>query len=220
MKHDIAFLHTSQVHIPTFQKLVENFDTTIRVRHEVREALLSDAVADGITVGLSREVENAMKEAASSSAQVVVCTCSTIGGIAENTVLSEPAVSMRIDRAMADLATESCSRILIVAAVESTLEPTKVLLDESSKKVDKFPHLSFELIAGAWQQFEEGNMEKYYDRIEEYILQKKEGYDGVVLAQASMAPVAKRFIDNETRVLASPELGVNFALERVRELRI
>jgi hypothetical protein len=220
MSHDIAFLHTAEVHIPTFQKLVEDIDSTIRVRHEINAALLSDAVANGITVQLSVKVEKAMRDAASSSAGVVVCTCSTIGGIAEKTSLHSSALSMRIDRAMADLAINSCNRILIVAAVESTLEPTKGLLEESSKNIDKYPHLSLELIDGAWRQFEAGDMKKYYNCLEEYINQNKDGYDGVVLAQASMAPVASRFFNSGTRVFASPELGVKFALAQIRTMKI
>lgn len=218
MIHDIAFLHTADVHVPTFQKLVENINPSIRVRHDVKEALLSNAVADGITLELAAEVEKAMLAAASTGAKIVVCTCSTIGGIAEKTSLTHSTVSMRIDRAMADLAVESCQHILIIAAVESTLEPTKALLDESSKKLGKFPRLSLELVEGAWQQFENGNMENYYNRIEAHINKNKEGYDAVILAQASMAPVAQRYLTSETRVLASPELGVKFALGRLQDI--
>jgi hypothetical protein len=219
MSHDIAFLHTADVHIPTFQKLVESNDPSIRVRHDVNTELLSNAIRDGITEELIKDVEEAMREAAASNAEVVVCTCSTIGGVAERTVLDEPAVSMRVDRAMADAAIDSCQRILIVAAVESTLEPTRGLLNESANKLGKHPKVSLELIDGAWAQFELGEMDKYYSCIESYIHQQSEGYDGVILAQASMAPVAHRFINAGVRVFASPEAGVLSGLNRIREKR-
>ena len=60
-------------------------------------------------------------------AKVIVCTCSTLGGIAEQ---SPPAgvLVLRIDRAMAERAVASGRRILVAAALASTLSPTVELL--------------------------------------------------------------------------------------------
>lgn len=216
MNHHIAFLHTSTVHIPTFQKLIDDIDPSILVRHEVDESLLEDAVAHGITEQLGRKVESAMQLAASSGAEVVVCTCSSIGALAEKSLQTSACVSMRVDRAMADLAIDSSQRILIVAAVESTLEPTRLLLEESSTKIGKFPHLSIALVEQAWFLFEASKMDAYYDCIEKFIQVKHHGYDSIVLAQASMAPVAQRFQNSSFRVLASPELGARSAISHIQ----
>ena len=213
MNHKIAFLHTAQVHALTFQRLVDAIDPSMSVRHDVNEALLSDAVAHEMTDTLSERVNAAMEEASDSGAEVVVCTCSTIGGIAEQSLQDESAQAMRIDRAMANLAVANSERILVIAAVESTLKPTMTLLNESSAKAGKAPHLSLQLVEGAWAQFESGAMEGYYDCIAAYIEREHKGYDCVILAQASMAPVAKRFDGSKTCVLASPELGVKAAFE-------
>lgn len=215
MIHDIAFLHTADVHIPTFQKLVESIDASIRVRHDVYVKLLSDAVAHGLTTKLGDQVNEAMTLAADTGAKVVVCTCSTIGGIAEKTQQANSVCSMRIDRAMADQAVKSSQRILVVAAVESTLEPTRALLDESLIKAGANPEISLQLIEGAWPLFEAGRLDEYYECIENYIKQQ-EGYDCTVLAQASMAPVAGKFDGREAVVLASPTLGVRVAVDCLR----
>lgn len=219
MTHDIAFLHTAHVHIQTFQKLVADIDPSIRIRHEVDESLLSEALGNGITEDLSKNIDASMAYAAQSGAQIVVCTCSTIGGIAEKSPQSNSTISMRIDRAMADIAVETSKKILILAAVESTLGPTKELLLSSCAISDKTPDMTLELIHGAWSLFQQGDMAEYYDCIEQFINLNHSDYDSVILAQASMAPVASRFFDSKIRVLASPELGVQFAIERLQSLK-
>lgn len=220
MNHDVAFLHTASVHIPTFQRIVDTIDPSVKVRHDVCENLLSEALAHGITAKLAGEIDNAMAAASHTGAKVVVCTCSTIGGVAENSPQTDSTVSMRIDRAMADLAVETSDNILIVAAVESTLKPTRELLQASSANAGKSPSLSLELIPGAWPFFEMGKMDEYYECIEKYIRQQHAAYDSVVLAQASMAPTANRFVDSAIRVLASPELGVRSAIEQIRAIPV
>src|SRR5471032_2628384 len=84
MRHDIAFLHTSPVHVPTFEKLMQEVAPDLSDSHLVREDLLADAQRDG-TQGaeLISRIEDAMRDAGASGAAVVVCTCSTIGGVAE-----------------------------------------------------------------------------------------------------------------------------------------
>ena len=81
MSHDIAFLHTAEVHVETFGKLVADIAPEIAVRHEVRSELLAYARENGVDARLSLDIQQALKEAASSGARIVVCTCSTIGGL-------------------------------------------------------------------------------------------------------------------------------------------
>jgi len=104
MRDALAFLHTAQVHVPTFERLASEIAPALRVRHSVREDLLADARVVGLDdSGLVTRVHDAMREAASGGAAVVVCTCSTIGAIAERTAPSGAFKAMRIDRAMAAL---------------------------------------------------------------------------------------------------------------------
>ncbi|MFK7855548.1 MAG: hypothetical protein AB8B79_15600 [Granulosicoccus sp.] len=215
VKHDIAFLHTAEVHLPTFQGLVDKIDATLRVRHEVDESLLEDAIAGGVSPELTKRVNAAMQQASNSGAKIVVCTCSSIGGMAEGTILSDAATSMRVDRPMADQAVENHQRILVVAALESTLEPTRVLLEQSSAMAKKNPDISYQLIEGAWPFFLAGNLEQFYQRIADFIEVEQHNYDCVILAQASMAPVATRIVTERCQLLASPGLGVSAAIDHL-----
>lgn len=47
MRRHIAFLHTSPVHVETFERLVKSTDPTVEVEHFVDEALLADAQRAG-----------------------------------------------------------------------------------------------------------------------------------------------------------------------------
>jgi hypothetical protein len=57
-----------------------------------------------------------------------MCTCSTIGGMAEKTPTHGAFTALRVDGAMAEKAVRTGPRVLIVAALEGTLAPTTALI--------------------------------------------------------------------------------------------
>lgn len=213
----IAFLHTSPVHVATFAGLMQVHAPDCRVDHLVDESLLRDAQVSGIEdAGIVSRVTERMKEASEKGARVVVCTCSTIGGIAEKVDGRGRFLSMRIDRAMADEAVEVIERgqhILIVAALASTIEPTRQLVESSAVTRRRQVNIRTMVVQSAWSFFQSGDLVTYYAQIEEAIRSQEGHSDVVVLAQASMAPVAGRFIGGDMLVLSSPELGVCRAVQ-------
>ena len=78
----IGFLHTSEVHIASFDALRDRFAPDLEIRHVVREDLLEQAIAQG---GVTPEIEAAAKAALAGimtgDAQAIVCTCSTLGAV-------------------------------------------------------------------------------------------------------------------------------------------
>lgn len=210
----IAFLHTAPVHVDTFAGLMQAHAPDCRVDHLVDESLLRDAQALGVEdSGIVSRVTQRMKEASENGARVVVCTCSTIGGIAEKVDGRGRFVAMRIDRAMADEAVDVGDHILIVAALASTIEPTRRLVEDSAVTRGRQVNIRTMVVQSAWPFFQSGNLAGYYAKIEEAIRGPEGHADIVVLAQASMAPVASRFIGGDRLVLSSPELGVCRAIQ-------
>ena len=206
----IAFLHTAHVHIATFDALVGKLAPGMAVHHEVDGSLLDDARAAGsVQPWLEKRIHKAMKRAAGGGATVVVCTCSTIGGAAETVETKGRYTAMRIDRPMAEAAVGYGPEVLVVAALESTLAPTVALLESTGKPL----HATTHVVPGAWAQFEAGELDTYFNAIAEDIRARAEGFDAVILAQASMSPAAELIADLNTPVLSSPELGVKAALE-------
>ncbi len=214
---DIAFLHTAQVHVRTFGDLMAELAPALRVRHLVAEDLLAQAIRDGADdAALMARVQRGMGDAASAGAKVVVCTCSTIGGVAEATPTAGRYAASRIDRAMADRAAVSGRRVLVVAALESTLMPTHALILDSARKLGAEPAMASLLVADAWPHFIAGNVPAYVNAVASAVADHAAADDIVVLAQASMAPAAALLRARGIEALSSPRLGVQRAIALVQ----
>lgn len=217
MRQHIAFLHTSPVHVETFEGLVHAIDPTLEVEHVVAEDLLTEAQRVGANdPALIQRVQDAMANAASRGAAIVVCTCSTIGGAAERTPTNAGFVAARIDRAMANRAVELGPRILIVAALASTLGPTAELIHESAAVSRTAVELDQLLVPGAWSHFLRGDRQAYLEAVAAAVRTGAAAANVVVLAQASMAPALDLLGDLGIEVLASPVLGVRSAVAYLR----
>lgn len=217
MPHHIAFLHTSPVHIATFDRITQTVDPTLRVEHTVDEALLADAQRMGATdAALVQRVQAAMRGAAAQGASLVVCTCSTVGGAAERTPIHTGFAVARIDRAMADRAVALGPRILVVAALESTLGPTTELIRESANARGTAVDVQHLLVAEAWSHFQRGDRAAYLEAVAAAIRATPLHADAIVLAQASMADAADALRDLGVEVLSSPLLGVQSAVARLQ----
>lgn len=78
----IGFLHTAEAYVETFDLLVEEVAPSLEREHVVRPDLLQRAQLVGAT---DQQVGMGVCEAIAElrGPAVVVCTCSTIGGVAE-----------------------------------------------------------------------------------------------------------------------------------------
>lgn len=217
-KYDIAFLHTSPTHVATFTQLLDAVAPALRVLHIVRQDFLVDALQPcigTINAGLRARIRHCIREAAYTGAGVVVCTCSTISELAETIQLKvrkEPVVIMRIDRAMADAAVKIGAPILIVASLESALEPAVTLLTSSAATAGVSVQVSRLFVPSAWHLFLTGNHAAYLECIVSGVVAADAKSYTVVLAQASMAGAAKMLEKYHINALSSPELGVKSAV--------
>ncbi|MEO8155211.1 MAG: Asp/Glu/hydantoin racemase [Rhizobacter sp.] len=218
MSHDIAFLHTSPAHVVTFGALMQTLAPDLRVSHSVREDLLADAQKEGIdSTPLIARVREALAEVAATGAAVVVCTCSTLGAIAESTDTGGAFHSSRIDRAMADEAVRHGPKVLLVAALQSTLAPTAALLQSSADRLGTSIELDSLVVEGAWSHFQAGRHGDYIDAIAAAVARAAVRADIIVLAQASMAPAADLLGQRGVIALTSPRLGVQHAIMLCRQ---
>ena len=124
--------------------------------------------------------------------------------------------ALRIDRAMADRAAQLGPRILVVAALESTLGPTADLIHESAAMLGTRVNIKPLLVDGAWSQFLSGDQGAYVQTIADTIRNAGRLVDVVNLAQASMAPAEGLLADLGVEVLSSPQLGVRSIMARLR----
>jgi hypothetical protein len=201
----LALLHTSPVHIPVFDALRDTGRPSLELRHLVHGELLARAMAEG-PQSVAPAVEEILAVAVAEGATAVLCTCSTIGQVAEACAPRLGVPVLRVDRPMAAAAARH-RRIVVVAAVRSTLEPTAALIREEAAGRDI--DLSTRLVDGAWERFEAGDQNGYLDAVAG-ALDEVRGADVIVLAQASMADAAGR-TSNHVPVLSSPGTGFRAA---------
>lgn len=209
----ITFLHTAPAHIATFERLMAELAPGVPARHIVDEQLLAQARAAGITPELAEQVASSVDAARADGAALLVCTCSTIGGCAERAGRAVPV--LRIDRPMAERAVSLGRRIVVAAALASTLAPTCELLSEAAAQAGQESELVELLCDEAWPHFERGDLPAYHAAIARR-LRAAPPADALVLAQASMAGAAELCADLPTPILSSPRLGVEAALALYR----
>src|SRR5215217_9599704 len=188
MGKTLAFLHTSPVHIATFDRLLAEIDPSVTARHIVDESLLNEARAAGeITPALEQRIAVALHDASAPDDAVVLCTCATIGGSAEAAGARAGQVVLRVDRPMAERAVALGRRILVAAALESTLTPTRALILDAARVAGKPIELRALLCEQAWAFFERGDLAGYAQAIAQQLHAGAQDADVIVLAQASMA---------------------------------
>ncbi len=215
VKPSLGFLHTAEVHIATFDALLDReAPAELRTVHVVDEGLLAAARELGADdPSVQNDVADALRDLADEGVDVIVCTCSTIGEVAEKSPNVGVPV-LRVDRPMAAAAVAAATRIAVVAAVESTLTPTLSLLCDECVRQGRTPPIDLRPCFAAWPLWEAGDVDGYHRAVGEHVNMLDESFDVVVLAQASMLG-ALSFVNGRVGrvVLSSPPSAIHAALD-------
>jgi hypothetical protein len=210
----LALLHTSPAHIPVFDALRDEDHPGLDLRHHVDESLLDRARALG-PQAVAADVRAAVGRAAAEGAGAVLCTCSTIGAVAEAQAGAAGVPVLRVDRPMAAAAVATGPRVVVMAAVASTLAPTAALVEEEAARAGRPVTVGTRLTGDAvWARFEAGDTDGYVRLVAE-AADTITGADVIVLAQASMAPAAA-LTRTPVPVLSSPRPGLAAAARVAR----
>ncbi|MFD4555053.1 aspartate/glutamate racemase family protein [Streptomyces sp. NPDC058469] len=208
----LALLHTSPAHIPVFDALRDEDHQGLELRHFVDEELLARARREG-PEAVAGAVRDVLEEAVAEGARAVLCTCSTIGGVAEIAGARVGVPVLRGDRPMAAAAVAAGPRVVVAATLESTLEPTAALVEEEGRRIGRGAHEPIArlevrtlLVEGAWARFEAGDTEGCARLVADAV-DAVTGADAIILAQGSMAP-AQHLTTTAIPVLSSPRPGL------------
>ncbi|MFR0355791.1 aspartate/glutamate racemase family protein [Streptomyces sediminimaris] len=199
----LALLHTSPLHVPVFEALRDAHHQGLELRHFVDEGLLARARREG-PEAVADAVRAVLGEAVRQGAAAVLCTCSTIGGVAEQAAVTAPV--LRSDRPMAAAAVAAGARIVVLATVESTLGPTTALIRQEALRAGRPARVRTRLVEGAWECFASGDTEGCA-RLVAAAADAVTDADAIVLAQGSMAP-AEHLTTTAVPVLSSPRAGL------------
>lgn len=209
MKRRIAFLHTSRAHVETFDGLLADLDVTLH--HSVEPSWLERARRAGIDLVLLKEVR-AHLEALAGDADLVICTCTTLGPIAES---MNDARIHRLDAPVMDAAVAVGGSVLLVLCLESTEAASRELLERAFTAAGRTPNYRLLRCSVAWPAFEAGAMGLFAETIATWVrtaLTLEPSLRSVVLAQASMHAALPALSDIAVPVLSSPVAAV----ERIR----
>jgi hypothetical protein len=207
----LALLHTSPTHVPVFDALRDESHPGLELRHLVDEELLARARREGPET-VADDVRALFAAAVADGARVLLCTCSTIGDVAERADAGVPV--LRVDRPMAAAAVATGPRIVVLATVASTLEPTVALVEEEALRAGRPVDVRTALVEDAWALFEAGDTDGCARAVADAADAVTDA-DAIVLAQASMT-AAQRFTTTSVPVLSSPRPGLAAAADAVR----
>ncbi|MFE6165763.1 aspartate/glutamate racemase family protein [Streptomyces sp. NPDC056486] len=207
----LALLHTSPVHIPVFEGLRDQDHPGFVLRHLVHEDLLARARAEGPDA-VADDVQELLVRTVAEGASVVLCTCSTIGAVAETRAAAVGVPLVRVDRPMAAAAVAAGRAVAVVATLESTLGPTRALVEDEAARAGRPVDVTTVLVDSAWEKFEAGDREGHARLIADAV-DALDGVDSVVLAQASMVEAADR-TSLPVPVISSPRPGLRAAVLR------
>lgn len=207
MPKPLTLIHTAAVHSITFDALRNRIAPGTELHHQVRSSWLTEA-QNGISPFLASEISKAVAEIDGT----VICTCTTIGPVAE------AAGAIRIDRPMMQAAAATSGPMLMAYCLDSTREHSLSLLQSELENAGNTSPVLPLSLSHLWPLFEAGEAAAFAAGIAKAIraaAQEMPGTGCVVLAQASMAGAAPLLADLPFPVLASPELALRAGLARL-----
>ena len=204
----ITLFHTADVHRARFDSIRDRIAPELELKHKVRTDWLAQAQR-GVSDALKAEI----KEEIAREDWPVLCTCTTLGPMAEE------AGAVRVDWPMMQAAARAGGPILMVYCLDSTFAPSLALLERALAE-EGTPQKVYPLpLPQYWPLFEAGETDAFAAVIAGEVRQAVEAQGdvtAVVLAQASMAGAAARLTDLGVPVLASPELALRAMLKVVQ----
>lgn len=212
----LGLLHTAAAHRSRFDAILRELAPPgVTWVHGVREDLLHDALAEVPDARQAASISTALADLRAKGAAQILCTCSSIGGLAEMVGERVQIPTLRVDRPMAERAIAAGRQILVVACLTSTLVPTAALLRDCAAAAGRQVEIETMLLPTAWRWFQDGDEAAFHRAIAAAVLDAPPAVDVVVLAQASMAPAAALLAQMQAPVFTSPRLGVEAALARL-----
>ena len=207
----IACLHTAESNLAVFDAALRQLGLAgVELRHSVRADLLAAAERVGrLTPAIAAETANALLELCD-GADAVLLTCSTLGPAAEAAAKTASVPVLRVDAALAHEAVKGGGKIVVLCAVQTTVEPTRLLFEEAARGTGA--EIAVHLVPHAWKAFKAGDRDRYLAMIAQAADEAvRSGAARVALAQASMADAAT-LVAADQQPLSSPMAGLAAAI--------
>jgi Asp/Glu/hydantoin racemase len=176
----------------------------------IDDSLIADVIRAGkVTPEVTRRLVQYYRHAEDIGADAILNTCSSVGEVADWAIPMFETPIIKIDDAMARLATKQFDKIGVLATLPTTLEPTSRLLQREAERQNRSVTVLDALAAGAYQALVAGRPEEHDRLILEAAKSIAEKADVLVLAQGSMVRMEETLKQaTGLPVYSSPRLGV------------
>lgn len=205
----LAIVHTSFALVETLDSLAKATLPGVGLITIVDDTVLPYARQYGVDEELRERMLGYFRAAEAGGADAILSVCSSVGATvdAARGLLATPI--LKIDEPMAQAAVTAGERIAVLATVNSTLEPTSRLLENTAREAGRYIELTPHLCDGAFEALTSGRHEEHDRLVTEKVMAAAREHEVIVLAQASMArvlPEAARRVN--VPVLSSPGLAM------------
>lgn len=208
MTDSVALLHTAPVLTQVFGAALQSQAPQLDAFHLVDESLLQDTMKYGMLPRTRRKMVGYLASAEDSGARAVLVTCSSLGEAVEECRPMVAIPVVRVDEEMAREAVRTGDRIGVVATVESTLEPTRAIIERVAEQEGLDRKVSATVCSGAFAALRAGETATHDALVAAEVRRLAGSVDVLVLAQASMARVVAGLSDLPVPALTSPESAV------------
>lgn len=210
-------IHTGPVLVEVIRRLFDELLPSVRLVNIVDDGLLSDVrSAGGLTPQLARRLVSYGVTAEAAGADAILNCCSSVGEAAETLASLVAIPVVRIDRAMADAAVNSGTRIAVLATLATTLDPTERLIQRRAAALGKSVVTTRFLADSAFDALLRGEAARHDEIVKAEVERAAKSNDVVVLAQGSMARLLDGMATGRVPVLSSPRSGVESIREALR----
>lgn len=218
MSKSIAIVQTSAVSSAELSALCAELMPDIQVKQIIDDSLIHEINANGgPTKAVKRRLYAYFQSAQSLGVCAILNQCSSVGQVVDEIQPFIDVPIVKIDQAMAEKAVDLGTSIGLIATVETTVGPSRYLIEQTARLKGKQIVVDLHLVEGAMMELiKNKDVEKHNAMVLSSIEAAAKANDVVVLAQGSMTVLLPLLTHIQKPVLSSPRLGVE-ALKRVVE---
>lgn len=190
---NITCVHTGMGLAPVLETVFSNAVGEISCNHIVDTGILRDVIRDGGVSDLTeKRLLSLFEEALMAKPDLVVCTCSSIGDVADKAAAMHPeAKIIRIDHAMAEYAVEHFEKIAVMATLTTTITPSCRLVERLAEKKGKHVQVISATAEGAFANLIGNKPDEALQCMKDCAVKLCKDAQVLLLAQASMGNFAE-----------------------------
>ncbi len=215
----VVIIHTSDVSVKDLKNLFTELAPEVCVRNIIDDSLLAEVLENGgVTTAVKKRICAYALQAEAIGADLIFNQCSSVGEAADIAAELVHVPVVKIDEKMAEVACKTGKKIGVIATLQTTLGPTVCLVKRTAEKLEKEVQITEKLCEGAFNLLRSGDIKTHNKMVIKGIKELFEKVDVIVCAQGSMVPLLAELGETPIPVLTSPRLGVERAIEVLKNI--